>query len=89
MKNTTIRIKESSRDILRDLAEQEGLPMQTILERAIESYRRQIFLTELNNAYATLHDDRKSWTEVEQERAAFDSTLEDGLGSDEMWTEDR
>jgi hypothetical protein len=88
MKNTTIRIRETSRDILRDLAAREGLPMQTILDRAIEIYRRQTFLTEVNKAYAALRDDTDSWAEVEKERAAFDSTLNDGLDPDEMWTED-
>lgn len=32
MKSTTIRIRESSRGILRELAAREGLPMQAILD---------------------------------------------------------
>jgi len=62
--------------------------MQTNLERAIEIYRRQTFLTEVNKAYAALRDDPENWAEDEVERTAFDPALNEGLESDEMWTED-
>ena len=39
--------------VLRDLAEREGKPMRAVL--AIEHYRRDKFLDDVNAAYARLH----------------------------------
>jgi hypothetical protein len=74
-----VRISDTSRNILRELADREKASMQAILDKAIEAYRRQFFLTEINEAYATLRQDPDVWSQVEKERAEWDATLEDGL----------
>jgi hypothetical protein len=60
--------------------------MQAILDKAIEAYRRQFFLTEVNKAYAALRQEPDVWSQVEKERAEWDATLADGLEPDEQWT---
>ena len=83
MTTLTVRISNISRDILRELATKEGASMQAILDKAVESYRRQRFLEEVNKAYAALRQDSKAWLQIEKERTAWDATLGDGLESDE------
>lgn len=88
MASATVRISETSRKTLKDLAAQENGSMQAVLEKAIEHYRRRRFLEQVNTAYAALQQDRKTWTAVEKERVQWDATLGDGLEPDEEWTED-
>jgi hypothetical protein len=57
--------------------------VQAIVDKALESPRRQLFLTEVNKAYAALRQDPKSWAEVEKDRAVWDATLDDGLEPDD------
>lgn len=79
MSTLTVRISDNSRAILRELAAKEKASMQAILDKALESYRRQLFLTEVNNAYAALRQDPEAWELVEKERTEWDATLGDGL----------
>ena len=85
MNTLTIRISGTSHHILRELAIQKGASMQTLLDKAIETYRRQLFLEEINQAYAVLREDPKAWSQVEKERAVWDATLKDGLATNEDW----
>lgn len=79
MQSATVRISELSRKALRDLSDKTGEPMQAILDKAIEHYRRQRFLEEVNTAYAAIRQDEKAWSAVETERGEWDATLLDGL----------
>jgi Ribbon-helix-helix protein, copG family len=88
MFSTTVRISDASRKILGELAAREGVSMQAILEKAIERYRRQRFLEDVNAAYAALCQDPETWAALERERTAWDATLADGLEPDEEWTDD-
>jgi predicted transcriptional regulator len=82
MPNTTVRIREETRTALRELSSQTNQPMQEVLARAVELYRRQRILEQTNAAYAALRADPQPWREEQQERAAWDATLADGLGSE-------
>ena len=53
--------------------------MQAVVEEAIELYRRQLFLEEVNAAYESLRRDPAAWSEVAEERLEWDATLADGL----------
>jgi type II secretory pathway pseudopilin PulG len=53
--------------------------MQTVLEQALEQYRRQQLLEATNAAYAALHADPEAWTNLGHERQAWDQTLANGL----------
>ncbi|MEN6317507.1 MAG: toxin-antitoxin system protein [Syntrophaceae bacterium] len=78
MPSTTIRISESSRKMLYELARQDNKPMQAIVEKAIESYRRQRFLEGLSGDFALLRNNPEKWQDEEEERRAWDITLADG-----------
>ena len=53
--------------------------MQAVLDAAVEHYRRDKFLDEVNAAYSTLRSDPKGWKAELAERALWDKTLADGL----------
>jgi hypothetical protein len=53
--------------------------MQSVLEQALEQYRRQQLLEATNAAYAALHTDAEAWADLERERSEWDQTLADGL----------
>jgi predicted transcriptional regulator len=75
----TVRVTEDTRELLRWLSENEGRSMQAVLRSALEVYRRQRFLDEINAGYAELRRDRRSWQEWTTERMLWDRTLSDGL----------
>jgi hypothetical protein len=75
----TIRISDSARGTLRELARSEGKSMLALLDEAVEALRRQRFLEQVNAAYAALRDDPRTWKEVEAERREWEVTLADGL----------
>ena len=62
-----------------ELAEATGEPLQKMLERAVENYRREQFYAELDAAYARLQADPVAWEEELAERAVWGVTLADGL----------
>jgi hypothetical protein len=72
-----VRIRKETQNILRELAVSEGKPMQTILDLAIEEYRRLRFLQEANAAYATLRNNPKAWKVELAERKEWDATMAD------------
>jgi hypothetical protein len=79
MPSATVRISLATRETLRLIATQTGESMQSTLDKAIEAYRRQQFLERANAAFAALRDDPEAWQVEQEERAAWDATLADGL----------
>jgi hypothetical protein len=75
----TVRISDSARGTLSELARREGKSMVALLDEAVEVLRRQRFLEQVNAAYARLRDDPDAWEEVEAERREWEATLADGL----------
>ena len=82
MGQTTVRISEATRDLLRSLAATERRPMQAIVATALEAYRRERFLHAVNAGYAALRGERAAWAAFTHERAVWDSALLDGLSKD-------
>ena len=76
---TTIRVSRRTRDRLQHLAEQYGSSMQAVLEEAVELYQGQRLLEATNAAYAALRADPAAWRELQEERAEWDATLNEGL----------
>ena len=64
---------------LRELSAQTGESMQSMVDEAIELYRRRRFLEEVNAAYMPLRQNAETWRAVEQERSEWDIALGDGL----------
>lgn len=75
----TTRISKSTRETLRQLAEESGKSMQEILEHAVEMYRRQRFLEATNRAFEALRANADAWQAEQAERQAWEITLSDGL----------
>ena len=86
MGQTTVRVTESTRTLLRHLAAAEGRPMQVIIATALEAYQRERFLRAVNAGYATLREDAAAWARVAAERVAWDGTLLDGLPAETVET---
>lgn len=53
--------------------------MQTIVEEAVEQYRRRRFLEGLNQDFKALKEDEQAWQEELAERSLWDNTLLDGV----------
>ena len=79
MATTTVRLAETTRDTLRQLAAQTGQPMSVVLEMAVECYRRQCIFDQANAAYAALRFDPEAWAEELAERQEWEGTLGDDL----------
>ena len=84
--SATVRISEQSHHRLRELAAQSGEPMQTVLDKALEQYRRQKFWEECSAAYAALQQDPEAWKDLQKEYKSFEGTLMDGLDPHEDWS---
>jgi hypothetical protein len=81
MLESSIAISPIAHANLIQLAEMVGEPVQAVLDKAIEEYRRQIFLIQTNQAFADLKNDPELWQEELAERALWDVTLADGVES--------
>ena len=79
MASTTVRVSEHTHELLHKLAAATGEPLQKVLERAVENYRRELFYAEFNAAFERLKADPVAWEEELAERAEWDATLADGL----------
>ena len=54
--------------------------MGAVLEKAIERYRRERFLEDVNASYAALKANPRKWRDEMAERELWENTLGDGLG---------
>jgi hypothetical protein len=81
-------VSERSQKTLQELAARTGKPPPELLDRAVEEYRRKLFLEAVNAGYAALRADPEAWAEELAERKPWDATLMDGLDPEERWTED-
>ena len=79
MQSTTVRINLATHKVLTRLAEETHFSIQTLLNNAVEAYRREVFLDRTNQAYADLKKDPKAWAECQEERAVWNTTTKDGL----------
>jgi hypothetical protein len=64
------------------LANSSGDTIQEILDKAIENYRRNLFLVQANESFFTLRNNKTLWQEEIAEREAWDQTLADGIDSE-------
>ncbi|MBA4395053.1 MAG: toxin-antitoxin system protein [Desulfobacca sp.] len=78
MSSSTVRISKESSHVLREIAAQERKSLQTVLDAAIEEYRRHRFLREANNAYSVLKENPRNWKVELEERKQWETALPDG-----------
>ncbi|HUT54096.1 MAG TPA: ribbon-helix-helix protein, CopG family [bacterium] len=79
MSSITVRLDQASRETLKELAARSGETMQEVLRRAVEEYRRRVFLESVNAAYSKLRTDPAAWADVGREREDWDAASNDGL----------
>jgi hypothetical protein len=77
-----IRISDQSSDKLDSLTKLTGQPKQKVLDLALTHYAYEQTLKKSNKQYAALKKDSQAWKEMQEEHAAFDVTLSDGLEDD-------
>ncbi len=82
MAGMTLRISKGAHKMLREISRATGEPMSSIVDKALEEYRRKRFLEEANDAFAALKLDPDAWLKELKERRAWESTLGDGLEED-------
>ena len=78
-----VRVNKDVVAVLRELSEQQGLPMQEIVGRAVGHYRRELFFAQAQEALARLQADDGAWRAYQQEIADLDAVAGDGLANDE------
>lgn len=79
MPDLTISLSETAHKTLVNLAQTSGETMQTVVDKAIENYRRYIFLVQANQAFAALRQDEELWREELAERDLWDQVVADGI----------
>lgn len=79
MSDIKISINESTHDQLLKLAEASGETIQAVLDKAVDNYRRHIFLTQANQGFVALKANKLLWEEEITERQAWDVAIADGV----------
>jgi hypothetical protein len=72
MSDIAITINKNTHEILLRLSQQSG-------DKAVEQYRRQLFLFQANQAFAALRKNDLLWQDELKERQEWDQTLADGI----------
>jgi predicted transcriptional regulator len=85
MSAATVRISAAGHKVLKELAERTGQPMTEVLDKALDTYRRKLFLDQTNAGYAELRADPEAWAEHVAEWRQWDATLTDGLAPGDRW----
>jgi predicted CopG family antitoxin len=76
---TTIRIKRQTYNSLKDVAKQEHVSLQDVLDKLLEQYKTRKFFAELQQSVTHAKSQPDLWAEELQERQAWEATLSDGL----------
>jgi hypothetical protein len=78
---TTVRISESGRSLLAQLAREADTSMTVVLDAALETYRRQRFLAKAAAAFDAIDSDPKAAADYRRELTDLNGTCADGLKS--------
>ncbi len=76
MPEVMINISDAAHKMLVELAAGSGETVPVVLERAIENYRRSVFLSQANQAFAALRQNEALWQAEQEERALWDQAGE-------------
>jgi hypothetical protein len=79
MPELKVSVSENTHKTLVSIVESSGETMQSVMEQAIESYRRSIFLTHANAAFLALRQNETLWQDELAERGLWDQTIADGV----------
>ncbi len=76
---TTVRIREETRETLRDLKEHTGEPTPELLARAVDQFYRSVLIAETNIGYAALRADPAASDDDRSDLEPWEETLADGV----------
>ena len=79
MSELTIDISETTHKTLLQLSQTSGEDIVTVMERAVENYRRYVFLAQADRAFAALRQNEELWQDEIAERQAWEITIADGV----------
>ena len=79
MPEIAITINQNTHEVLLRLSKQSGDNLQTLLDKAVEQYRRQLFLLQANQAFVALRKNELLWQDELNERQEWDRTLTDEI----------
>ncbi len=79
MPGATVRISESSRELLRELARRTNSTMQNIIEEALAEYKKRLFWDQAERDFQAMREEPDVWEAEVAEREIWDATLRDGL----------
>ena len=77
---TTIRTSVRTRDRLRAIAAERGLPLGDALDLLVDAYDESRFWDRVDDDFAGLRRDPVGSAAYDDERAVWDAVLGDGLG---------
>lgn len=78
----TVRIDPLAHVALTEIAAAKHISLTEALTRAVERYRREVFLEALSGDFAALRANRTAWKDETAERDAWDATNTDGLADE-------
>lgn len=79
MATRTVRAHDETIEKLRRIAAITGASMPDLLRQSVDLFERERFLDTANAAFARARADESAWADEQLERAAWDSTLADGV----------
>ncbi len=79
MESLTIRVSRSTHELLRALATRSETTITAVVEEAARDLERKRFWADFNASCEALKADPVAWADLQQEDAAWESTLADGL----------
>jgi hypothetical protein len=79
MPELKVSISETTHQTLLTMVEDSGETIQSVLDQAIENYRRSLFLTRANQAFTALRQNETLWQEEISERQLWEQTIADGV----------
>ena len=74
-----VRVNESTHAVISSLAKELGESMQSIVDKAVERYKREVFLENLNQDFKRLRENEAAWASEVEERRLWENTLLDGI----------
>lgn len=78
MSSIQVRINENTHNVIKGIAREIGESMQSVVEHAVERYKRDIFLENLNRDFDLLRNNEQDWASELEERDLWAVTMNDG-----------
>ena len=79
MPGTTVRISDTSRELLRELAHRTGSSMQDVIAKALDEYQKRLFWAQAEHDFLAMREEKDVWEAELAEREVWDASLNDGL----------